>query len=249
MEKEYYVYVLLDTRESGKWGYNGISLNYKPFYFGKGKNKRIEEHYRPSSLKQNNLKNKIINRVILDTGNKPIGVKLFENLTEEEALTKEKELISYFGRIDKATGILANHTDGGEGHSGYNKPKFYNRKPIYQYDLNGGLLKKWTYITEAANELKLVHGNISTAIKRNGTCGGFIWSYDENFILPKIKYQMPIKYTNIKQIDKKTNELIKTFNNAGEVETELNLRVGSRNKIIDCINGKIKTAYGYKWEK
>jgi hypothetical protein len=95
----------------------------------------------------------------------------------------------------------------------------------------------------------LDYSNISTAIKRNGTCGGFIWSYDENFVLPKIKYQMPIKYTNIKQIDKKTGELIKIFKDAGEIEQELNLISGSRNKIIDCINKKQKTAYGYKWEK
>lgn len=59
---------------------------------------------------------------------------------------------------------------------------------------------------------------------------------------------MPIKYTNIKQINKESGELIKIFENATEIEKELNLKIGSRNRIIDCINKKVKTAYGYKWE-
>lgn len=128
MEKEYYVYLLLDTRESGNWSYKDLNFDYKPFYVGKGKKKRIEEHYRPSSLKINSLKNKIINRIIVDTGEKPKSIKIFENLTEYEAFNIEVDIIKHFGRIDKATGILSNHTDGGEGHSGYNKPKMYNRK-------------------------------------------------------------------------------------------------------------------------
>jgi len=33
-----------------------------------------------------------------------------------------------------------------------------------------------------------------------------------------------------------------------EIETELKLRTGARNKIYDCLRNKLKTAYGYKWE-
>jgi hypothetical protein len=249
MGKEYYVYMLLDTRKPGKWCYQNKNFDYEPFYIGKGKNKRFNEHFRPSALKQQTLKSRIINRIIIDTNDKPIIVKVFENLTEEESFINEIELINFFGRIDKGTGVLANHTDGGEGHSGCNKPKLFKRKEIFQYSLNGELIQKWDFITEAANSLGILSGNISTAIKRKGTCGGFLWSYEENNFEPKIKYQMPIKYTNIKQIDLVTNEIINIFDNALEIEKELNLPEGGRNKIYECLTKKIKKAYGYKWEK
>ena len=92
--------------------------------------------------------------------------------------------------------------------------------------------------------------NIPTSIKRGGSCENFIWSYKNlgEKIDSKLKYQMPIKYSKIKQLDKKTGCVIKTFNSALEIENELKLRSGARNKIYECINNKIKTAYGYKWE-
>lgn len=42
-----------------------------------------------------------------------------EWLTESDALFAEKFLVAYYGRKDSGTGILRNHTDGGEGSSGH----------------------------------------------------------------------------------------------------------------------------------
>jgi hypothetical protein len=41
-----------------------------------------------------------------------------DNLLWEEAIEKEKELISFYGRLDKGTGLLINMTDGGDGSPG-----------------------------------------------------------------------------------------------------------------------------------
>ena len=59
---------------------------------------------------------------------------------------------------------------------------------------------------------------------------------------------MPIKYNNIKQLDKNTGEILHEFENILEAVTTLKLCKSARGKIIDCINKKQKTAYGYKWK-
>lgn len=44
---------------------------------------------------------------------------LFDDLSWEEAIEKEKEFIALYGRKDTGTGTLVNMTDGGEGTVGY----------------------------------------------------------------------------------------------------------------------------------
>lgn len=99
-----YVYIYLDPR-----------LNPPlPIYVGKGKENRSEFH----KTKANNpiLKRKISK--INELGLEPIVEIYQDNLTDQEALNLEIELISKFGRIDLKTGTLCNLTEGGEGSSG-----------------------------------------------------------------------------------------------------------------------------------
>ena len=87
-----------------------------PFYIGKGKGRRIECHFQESSLRLHNHKNHVIKKA-MSQGVKVLSEILHENLTEEQALAKEVELISLYGRRSEG-GLLTNNTLGGGGMSG-----------------------------------------------------------------------------------------------------------------------------------
>lgn len=251
MEKDYYVYIYLNQLKEGKWNFKEHTFDYEPFYVGKGRKKRDKSHLCPSNLKRKSYKNNTIKKILKETGEKPIHFRIYENLTNEEAIKLEAELIDYFGRVDAGTGILTNLTDGGEGVNNFadkNISKPWARKKVYQYELSGEYVREWKSI--ASVDLGGMYtSNISTAIKKNGTFAGYIWSFKKvDNMKPRIKNQMKITYKNIKQIDKKTGELINVFESALEIEEKLKLRKGARNKIYECLNGKLKTAYGYKWK-
>ena len=75
------------------------------FYIGIGK--ELKRAY--SKQRRNKYWNNIVSKV----GYK---IEIIEEVdTWENACNKEKELISFYGRIDKQNGILVNMTDGGEG--------------------------------------------------------------------------------------------------------------------------------------
>jgi len=77
----------------------------QPFYIGIGSNyKRAYQKEKRNSYWQN----------IVSKTNYEIEI-LFENVSREFAIKKEKEFIKLYGRKDLKTGILCNMTDGGEG--------------------------------------------------------------------------------------------------------------------------------------
>lgn len=250
MEKDYYVYIYLNQLKEGDWRFKDHTFECQPFYVGKGKKKREKSHLYPSNLRKKSYKNNTIKKILKETGEEPIHFRIYENLTNEEAIKIEAELIECFGRIDDGTGILTNLTDGGEGVNNFadkNISKPWARKKVYQYELNGEYVREWESIASVDID-GMYSSNISTAIKKNGTFAGYIWSFEKvDRMKPRIKNQMKITYKDIKQIDKKTGELIKIFESALKIEEELNLRSGARNKIYQCLKGNLKTAYGYKW--
>jgi hypothetical protein len=90
--------------------YRHIRLdNGQPFYIGIGVN--LDRAY-------NKTKRSIYWKIIVNTHNYEVEI-LFNNLTYEEAIEKEKEFIKLYGRINNNTGILVNLTDGGDGSIGY----------------------------------------------------------------------------------------------------------------------------------
>ena len=116
----YYVYVYLNPLKSGDYNYEDIHFDYQPFYVGKGEGNRMNYHKCNYGLNKCNNKHKVNTiRKILNEGYEPIILKVFNNLTEEEAFFFESELIDMIGRSDLKRGSLTNLTNGGEGMSGY----------------------------------------------------------------------------------------------------------------------------------
>ncbi len=124
----YYVYIYLDPRKSGEYKYGKYEFEYKPFYIGKGKNKRYLTEYGRNPL----FKNKI--NKIKKLKQKPIIFKLYENLDEKTSFEIEEKLIKEIGRIDLGTGPLVNMTDGGEGISGYKHTEETRKKISINHD-------------------------------------------------------------------------------------------------------------------
>lgn len=108
----------------------------------------------------------------------------------------------------------------------------YN-KPIYEFDFCGKLINKYESLyvlpqTQRANIVKCLNGEISHVKHR-------IYSYDE--LLPPNRFVKRIaQYT----LDSK---LIKIYNSIKEAS----IQTGAT-KISDCLNKRIKSSGGFKWE-
>lgn len=113
----YYVYAYLDPRKPASYGFE-----CEPFYIGKGKQttSRDKKHLWEARKTEGHSTNHRINRIrgILIDDMEPIILRLYENLSHEDACSKEIELIATIGRKDLDSGPLLNLTNGGEGSAG-----------------------------------------------------------------------------------------------------------------------------------
>lgn len=146
----------------------------QPFYIGKGKGKRAYSKKGRSSFWK-----KVTNKY-----DWYVSI-LHSNLSEQDALNKEIELIALYGRRDNGTGVLVNLTDGGESttnlseHSRQkisekakgravsddvkkrlsllNKGKFLKNPQISLSNLNGEKLEG--YLSDIAEALAIINTN------------------------------------------------------------------------------------------
>ena len=123
----YYVYVLMDPRKPGPWvitlpGGMSFELPFLPFYVGKGKGRRMQQHLmyahkrerRKLELSSKESKILEIERAGFEVVQKRISTKLIDAV----ALAKERILIKAIGRTVSKEGPLDNLAKGGEGASG-----------------------------------------------------------------------------------------------------------------------------------
>lgn len=105
------------------------------------------------------------------------------DLTNIEADLKETELISHYKSLD----ISLNITDGGYVASDIRKRK------VVQFTPEGEYICTYNSMTEAGDAIKTNSNSVISAIKRNGFCRGYLWMYEDDYLIGK-EIVIPKKY-------------------------------------------------------
>ena len=115
------------------------------------------------------------------------------------------------------------------------------RSGVYQYDLNGKLIKHWNTIKQASNELGINTSSISDACKgRQKTAGGFFWSFEQ-------KQSFDVYVNNKKRVIEQHNydsSLVREWESIALAARELNIE---KTSIYACCVGRNRTAGGFLW--
>nr|WP_315186876.1 NUMOD1 domain-containing DNA-binding protein [uncultured Flavobacterium sp.] len=120
-------------------------------------------------------------------------------------------------------------------------------KPIAQYDLNGNYIRSFVSASEAARVMNDLQSNISTvAIGKRNYSGKYQYAYIENGNVP---LKNPVEISDniskeVLQLSVDTDEIITKFSSVGIAAKAVK---GSQSNISACMNGRKKTAYGFKW--
>lgn len=239
---KHYVYELVDPR------------TMTTFYIGAGsgatQSKRLRDHIgeAKSGKTANDDKCSII-RQILSEGLKPL-LTVHPCVDQTHTATLEKQLIEQFG-MKKNGGQLTNRHPGGGGIKGAgragNKNGRLPPKPVYQFDLEGNLLKCWPAVTQAAKAIGVSHTAIINCVKGTNstkTVGGYQWSYSDAPRAPVVKDPRTTKSV-YEQYDMEWN-LIATYASGSDVTSATGIDVSS---ILKFLKGNIRHAGGYFWKR
>ena len=254
--EEYKIYSLNDP-ETNEVRYVGKTVS--PLH------KRLSSHYRDkkhsykthwiSTLKEKNLK--------------PI-IKLIEICNENNWEEREKFWIAYYRKNSNLTNYLDGGQGQQKGYKHTDevkekirlaaikntKGKFYkgqtfvseinkkraesNKKVVYQYGINGVLIKKWAGIIDASKELNIDKNNIrAVLVGKTLTAGGYIWSFNKEIKLRNKKTNREIISINVN-----TNE-IKEYASISQCVKILNIE---RKHIENSLRSNT-TKFGYKFKR
>ena len=207
----------------------------EPFYIG------IATHLK-RAYDKSSRKNKIWKSIIAKTDYR-VEI-LFDDLTREQALEKEIEFISFYGRIDLKTGTLANYTNGGEELNGlWNKGRKASEetkaklreaakhKPPMSKETKEKLSKsKMGHIVTEETRAKLSLINKGKKTKP--------WSEEQKV---KNKNFWKSQINKVAQYDLDMN-LIKIWDNRIIASEELGIK---KDHIRNCLRNTIKSANGF----
>lgn len=113
-------------------------------------------------------------------------------------------------------------------------------KPVFQFTLNGELIRKFDSLVQAQREVGLLSANIAMACRKgNWCCGGFLWSFTDTHSPYK-----PYEHKAVLMYDTK-GTLIRKFNSAIEAAQVMGC---SLSFMYGCCSGyKSHFGKGYLW--
>lgn len=123
--------------------------------------------------------------------------------------------------------------------------KSNHKTKVYQFDLDGNLIKEYETLKTASEETNTCRTTISGCIKGiYKTAGGFVWSKNKNINIFEINPKY-INKTNIYKCDKNKN-ILEKYNNSKEAEIKNNFKHNSYKMILKKLDTN-KPYMGYYW--
>lgn len=190
---------------------------------------------------------------------------LYKNLTENEAIEHEKQLIKN-QRMSFGRNSCYNISEGGVGvrREQSEEEKTYRskiskfKKPVYQIDLNGKIVRLWESFEQIKRETGWEYiSEISACANHRGksnTSRGFIWIFEKEYNKDYFdikKYTDKMLLQPILQISKE-NKIIKEYIDINDVV--LKNKEFNKHTVYCVLNSKDskkghahKTAYGFCW--
>lgn len=168
-------------------------------------------------------------------------IKLWDSIKEAEEYYNTKGIYDVcIGRTHQLKGFAWRYYDEDTIIEDIGKIKTKN-KTVYQYDLQGNLLKVWSSTIEAGSIFdnpKAARAAISNVCnKTTRQAYGYYWSFKRKF--EYTPYGVAVAMYDDDGI------FIKSFSKLKDATKELNLK--SSTNILDCIKGKQKHCKGYRW--
>lgn len=246
-EKRYYVYILFKTYKEGIFKYQDLEFDMEPFYVGKGTKNRIACS-KSDTNSSNKHKSRILEKIIR-FGLTVTAKKYKENLTEDESLIIEQELINKIGRKDLGNGPLSNLTNGGDGTPGATEKK---NKSVLKYSIEGEFIKEYKSLKIASIENSIHASNIShCCLGKRETAGNYVWRFKNSESKEKIntnhlidRKQKGNERVKVLQYDLNGN-FIRKYNSIKEASASTKAHTS---KIVLVCQGKRKHTKGFKFE-
>lgn len=177
---------------------------------------------------------KLLNRALKKHGRRNFKKEILEKCNPENINIREQFWID---KMNSQTPNGYNLTAGGSGGRTH-------YKSVFQYNLKGQFIKKWTSIKEASSTLNIDHRSISNNAKEKlSSAGGFIWSFLKKKTMPEYLDKRSKKVLQY-GLD---GQFIKEWNSLHDIERHLGFNNSNVQKVCNNVK-KYNRCGGFYWQ-